>query len=613
MKDSILHQRNFLLHIQERPGYERPILVKEAANENPLPSSISQLHNEFVITTHLEGLTGVRPAYELERTESKPAVILEYIPGKTLAELLQSTSLEMEEKLQLALNLSIVLGRIHDREVMHKDISSHNILITDESWKSAQHGVLFIDFGLASMVRQENPARLTPGDFLHGTLAYISPEQSGRMNRQIDYRTDLYSLGVVFYELFTGRLPFESNDVLELIHAHIARQPLAPDQIDVSIPAPLSDIILKLLSKNAEDRYQTASGLQTDLEHCLEEWRTHQRVEPFRLAKEDFTGRLQIPQKLYGREAEIGQLQTVLERAISGSPEFLLVAGYSGVGKTALVNELQKDAIKHKAVFLEGKFDQLQQILPYSGWAQALTQLVNSWLSESETQLAGWRKNILEAVGDQGQLLIDIIPALEKVIGPQPEVPHLGGLESQNRFNYTFNRFISNLATEEHPLVIFLDDLQWIDPASLNLIQSLLTVQNNTNLLVIGAYRDNEVGPDHPLRVSQEKMHQEGKQLTILTLKDLTPAETDQMLSGSLHLDVADCTELSQALLDKTAGNPFFYRQQLYALESEGLLTFDRQQQRWVWAENLQQSLRTGENVVDLMIRKIHTLPAQTQ
>jgi tRNA A-37 threonylcarbamoyl transferase component Bud32 len=608
-----IHRRNFLMHIQERAGYDQPVLFKEPAHEQLTSSLLDQLHNEYTITTHLSNVCGVRPAYALEGTESRPVLLLEYIPGQSLAELIRSTSLDMAEKLHLAVNVATTLSCIHEQRVMHKDLSSGNILVATNDRPSSQDGVYIIDFGLASTLRQENPSRLAPDETLVGTLAYISPEQTGRMNRRVDYRTDLYSLGVVLYELFTGQLPFEGRDALEMIHAHIARQPQPPQRIDEGVPAPVSEVILKLLAKNAEDRYQTAYGLQADLKRCLEQWQSNGCIEPFVLAGDDFTGRLQIPQKLYGRRAEIEQLKTILDHAFTEQAQLLLVAGYAGVGKTSLVHEIQKDVIAKQGIFVEGKFDQLQRTLPYAAWAQALTQLVDNLLAESESSLANWREIILEALGDNGQILIDIIPVLERIIGPQPEVPQLGGIENQNRFNYIFNRFITSLTIPEHPLVVFLDDLQWIDPASLNLIEAILAVQETSCILVIGAYRSNEVDPAHPLAVSQKKMQAESNQVTVITLGNLSSEDTNHLLADTLQLSIPDCRDLDKVLAEKSGGNPFFYRQLLYALEADKLLKFDVEGRRWLWDDDLDQSIQARGNVVDLMIEKIRMLPDETQ
>jgi len=613
MNEPTLHRGNFLLHLKERPGHDGPVLLKEPAREPTHGSHARQLHNEYLITRQLADVAGVRPALAKEGTESRPVLILEYVQGHSLAELIRAASLDLAEKLRLVRNVARALGHVHDHQIMHKEVSSSNILVADGDAPGSQGGAYIIDFGLASTTGKESPSLLAADDALMGALAYVSPEQTGRMNRQVDSRTDLYSLGVTLYELFTGRVPFDSGDVLELIHDHIARQPSPPHRIVSGIPGPVSDIILRLLAKDADDRYQTARGLQADLERCLDQWLKTGRIEPFELGSDDFTGRLQIPQKLYGRQAEIGHLQTILNRAIAEQTQILLVAGYSGVGKTSLVREIQKDVIAKRGAFIEGKFDQLQQTLPYSAWAQALTQLVNIWLTQGETSIAGRRESILEAVGAQGQVLIDLIPALELIIGPQPDVPQLDGVENQYRINYFFKRFIACLATPEHPLVVFLDDLQWIDSASLTLIETLLTDRSGNSVLVIGAYRSNEVGESHPLAISQNRMRTETDRVAVLTLGDLSPDDTNLLLADSLRIGVNECGDLGRILVEKSAGNPFFFRQLLVALEADGLVEFNYEQRRWIWDDALDQSIQARGSVVDLMIARIRVLPADTR
>ena len=613
MTEKRIYRRNFILHLQERPDFSQAVLLKEPAHQRLTDAQVGQLHNEYAISRQLDDVAGVRPAYTLVGSESHPVLLLKYIQGENLAETARKQSLELPEKLRLAVEISAILGRIHDAGVMHRDISSSNIMVADNALPDGSDRVTIIDFGLATSLRQDELAQPIVPDVVAGTLAYISPEQTGRMNRAIDYRSDLYSLGVTLYELFTGQLPFQTGDGMEMIHAHIAIQPIPLHEHNDEIPEIVSEIILKLMAKNAEDRYQSARGLSADLDKCLDQLQRTGSIETFELGQDDFSGRLQISQKLYGREAEIKQLLDSYDRAAQGNPELLYIAGYSGVGKTALVHEMRREVLMRQGIFIEGKFDQLQRTLPYSAWEQAFTQLANNWLAESESKLEYWRETILEAVGENGQVLIDVIPALERIIGPQPEVPQLGGLENQNRFNYTFNRFISGLATPESPLVVFLDDLQWIDPASLGLIEALMAVQSKSSLLVLGAYRDNEVGADHPLAASQDRMTSDVNQVNTITLADLKPADVDQLLADSLRLPVAEFCDLSQILQEKTAGNPFFFRQQLYALESEELLFFDRSRRRWTWEADLQQSLQAGGNVVDLMVRKIQTLPTETQ
>jgi predicted ATPase/signal transduction histidine kinase/CheY-like chemotaxis protein len=613
MSEATVHRRRFLLHLQERPGYDAPVLLKESANERPPRSHCDQLHNEYDVTRQLADVAGVRPVHAKEGTASQPVLLLHYVEGQSLGELIRSASLDLAERLRLAVNVTAVLSRIHERQLMHKDMSSGNILVASGDAPGSEDGVYVIDFGTASALPEESASELSADDALVGTLAYISPEQTGRMNRHVDYRTDLYSLGVVLYELLTGQRPFDSGDPLELIHDHIARPPRPPHEIEPALPGPVSDVVLRLLAKNAEDRYQTARGLQADLERCLDQWRTHGRIEPFDLGREDFTGRLRIPQKLYGRQTEIERLEGILDRAFTAQAQLLLVAGYSGVGKTSLVHEIHKDVIAKRGTYIEGKFDQLQRTRPYSAWEQAFTQLVDNWLAQSETSLVRWRDTILEAVGDQGQVLIDIIPALEEVLGPQPDVPELGGVENQNRIHYLFNRFLGCVATPEHPLLVFLDDLQWIDPASLDFLEAFFAGQSDSRLLVIGAYRSNEVDAAHPLAVSRDRMQADIDRVSVIELGDLPAEDTHHLLADSLQMGVADCRDLGQVLVEKSAGNPFFFRQLLYALKAEGLLSFDRDRRRWMWDDTLRQNVQARGSVVELLIGKIRTLPDATQ
>jgi serine/threonine protein kinase len=463
MNSTHLHRRNFLLHLQDRPEYDGLVLLKEPAHEQLTRAQIAQLHNDDLITRQLAHVPGVRPVHAKEGTESHPVLILEYIQGQSLSEIIQGQSLDLLQKLQLAVEIAGILARIHDQGVMHRDICSSNIMVAEEPKQGEPGGVYIIDFGLSTTTRQEElttpvsvDAAGTAGATLGaGSLAYISPEQTGRMNRPVDYRTDLYSLGVTLYDLLANRLPFEVSDPLEMIHCHLAQSPVPLTEIDGGIPQPLSQIVHKLLAKSADDRYQSAQGLGADLAECLNQLQTSGSIGSFELGRDDFIERLVFSHNLYGRQSEIAQLVATFDRAAQGNPELLFVTGYSGVGKTSLVHEIRRDVLSKRGVFVEGKFDQIQRAVPYSAWEQAFTQLVNHWLAESETDLAGWRETVLEALGDKGQILIDIIPALEQIIGPQPEVPELGGIENQNRFNYYFNRFVTALATPEHPLVVF--------------------------------------------------------------------------------------------------------------------------------------------------------------
>jgi PAS domain S-box-containing protein len=613
MTSQTLYRRNFLLHLQERSDFDRPVLLKEPAHDQLSVSQIAQLHNEYAVSRQLAHLPGVRSVHAIEGSESHPILLMEYVEGNSLAGLIEEGSLDLSQKLQIGVQIATILERIHEEGVMHRDISSSNILVAKNGVADKTGGVTIIGFGLATTTRAEGLWRPIDVTDLAGSVAYISPEQTGRTNRPIDYRTDLYSLGVTLYELLAGRLPFVTDDPMEMIYSHLAHDPLPLFEIDDSIPQILSQIVLKLLAKDADDRYQSADGLSVDLTNCLKQLQDTGRIESFDIGAEDYTGRLAFSGKLYGRQAELAQLVAIYDRVAQGNIELLMVAGYSGVGKTSLVREMQQDVVSKGGAFVEGKFDQLRRTQPYSAWAQAFAQLVNNWLAESEANLADWRDNILAAVGTNGQVLIDVIPSLERIIGPQPEVPELGAIENQNRFNHTFKRLIRVLATVDHPLVVFLDDLQWIDLASLNLIEVLAVAQSTGSFLIIGAYRDNEVGAGHPLMICQNRIRDAIDWITVIKLGDLAAEDVGHLLADTLKTTVEDCRDLCQVLVDKTAGNPFYFRQLLHALESEQELRFDRRQRRWVWADTLQQSLQASGSVVDLMISKIQALPVETQ
>jgi predicted ATPase len=433
------------------------------------------------------------------------------------------------------------------------------------------------------------------------------------MNRPVDYRTDLYSLGVTLYELFTGQLPFQASDALEMIHSHIARLPTPPAEVNSDVPLPISDIILKLMAKNAEDRYQTAHALQADLRHCLDQYQAAGQIEPFELGRDDFSGRLQIPAKLYGREAEITQLLETFGRVTEGRAELLLVTGYAGVGKTSLVHEIQRPITEKRGYFIEGKFDQYQRSIPYSAWGQAFARLVDLWLTESQASIDARNAIILEAVGQNGQVLIDLFPNLEHIIGPQSAVPELGGVEAQNRFNYLFQRFMSAVARPDQSLVVFLDDLQWIDLASLKLFDILLSDPDSKHFLVIGAYRDNEVEASHPLMVEVSRLKEAGCPVDQLGLDNLNLEQVNSLVSDSLRMPADSCLPLARLIQAKTEGNAFFARQLLDSLAVDGLLTFDNNEHYWQWDITQMNEQAIAENVVELMVNKMRRLPAASQ
>ncbi|MCG8038099.1 MAG: AAA family ATPase [Candidatus Thiodiazotropha taylori] len=444
-------------------------------------------------------------------------------------------------------------------------------------------------------------------------LPYISPEQTGRMNRIVDYRTDFYSLGIILFEMLTGELPFKSEDPLELIHQHIAIEAKPPHTIRPEVPEQISTIVRKLIAKNAEDRYQTAYGARYDLEHCINELQKNGTIREFELAQKDFTDKLQVPQRLYGREEEIDALLETFERIVRGNKEALLVAGYSGVGKTALVHELQKPIVARRGSFIQGKFDQFQRDIPYYAWTQAFRSLVTFFLMETDDQLAEKKTQILNVVEPNGKVLTEIIPELELIIGQQPDIPKLGAIETRNRLENTFQQFIAAVASKEHPLVIFLDDMQWVDLPSLNLMKVLLESTELNYCLIIGAYRDNEVDAGHHLMVSIDELVKAGAEIKTISLQNITVDNVNALTADALLVQPSESSSVSNLIHSKTAGNPFFTHKLLHTLAEEKIITFDGTAHRWVWDEFGLQAIDIRDNVVELMVNKLRKLPKAVQ
>ncbi|HEY9641711.1 MAG TPA: AAA family ATPase, partial [Coleofasciculaceae cyanobacterium] len=505
-----------------------------------------------------------------------------------------------------------------------KDINPSNIVVNPETQQ-----LKIIDFGISTSLPRETLTLKHP-TVLEGTLAYMSPEQTGRMNRSLDYRTDFYSLGATLYHLLTHQLLFETDDPLEWVHYHIALEPIPPNLINPAIPPTVAAIVLKLLAKTAEERYQSAWGIQADLENCLTQLQQGQ-IAYFPLAQHDSSEKFHIPEKLYGRESEVATLLTAFQRIVEGSEtlevdgsknrsaatpatpvELVLVSGYSGIGKSALVQEIYKPITQQQGYFIAGKFDQYQRNIPYFAIAQAFQALIKQLLTESETQLSQWREKILAALGSNSGVITQVIPALERIVGNQPKVPALPPIEAQNRFNQVFQTFIHVFTQPNHPLVIFLDDLQWVDSASLKLIQLLATTAEG-HLLLIGAYRDNEVNAAHPLMQMVNDIRQAGRNVNVLSLSALSLADINQLIADTLHCQPSDCLTLAELVQQKTGGNPFFMNEFLKALYLERLLVFNEQVGIWQWSIEQIRQRGITDNVVDLMAEKIQKLSDRTQ
>ncbi len=581
-----------------------PILLV-AAEETSL-GCVERLEHEYALKAELDADWAARPV-ALTRYNDRLTLVLED-PGGAPLDLALDRPLGVSHFLRIAIPLAGALRQMHMRGLIHKDIKPANILVD-----AASGGVWLTGFGITSRLPREHQAPAPP-EVITGTLAYMAPEQTGRMNRSVDSRSDLYALGVTFYEMLTGTLPFTAADPMEWVHCHIARQPTPPNERVAGVPGPLSAIVTKLLAKTAEERYQTAAGVEADLRRCLAEWESHGCIDPFPLGAYDVSDRLLIPEKLYGREREIDTLLASYDRVVAnGTPELVLVSGYSGIGKSSVVNELHRALVPLRGLFASGKFDQYKRDIPYATLGQAFQGLVGSLLTRSEQELGRWRGALREALGPNGQLIVNLVPDLELVIGKQPQVADLPPQDAQNHFQMVFRRFLGVFARKEHPLALFLDDLQWLDAATLDLLEHLVTHSEVQHLLLVGAYRDNEVGPTHPLLRRLEAIRAADVRVHELALAPLELDDVGRLIADALHCEPERAQPLAMLVQDKTGGNPFFAIQFISALAEEGLLRFDHDATRWRWELDRVHGKGYTDNVVDLRVAKLTRLPVQTQ
>jgi PAS domain S-box-containing protein len=582
------------------------LLAVLSASEQPTSGLGDRMAHEYALKDELEGGSMVRPV-ALVREHGRTMLLLEDPGGGPLARLL-GQPMEMGRFLGLATGLSAALRQVHGRGLIHKDIKPGNVLVD-----SATGRVWLTGFGIAARLPRERQSP-EPPELVAGTLAYMAPEQTGRMNRSIDSRSDLYSLGVTLYEMLTGVLPFVASDPMELVHCHIARPPLPLEERLKDVPVPVSAIVSKLLAKTAEERYQTAAGLEHDLRRCLTAWETQHGIDAFPLGQQDTPGRLLIPEKLYGREREIETLLAAFDRVVTtGRPELVLVSGYSGIGKSAVVNELHKALVPPRGLFASGKFDQYKRDIPYATLAQAFQSLIRPLLGKSDAELAGWREALREALGPNGRLMIDVVPELKLLIGEQPPVHELPPQQAQGRLQLVFRRFVGVFARPEHPLTLFLDDLQWLDTATLDMLADLLTQSDVQQLLMVGAYRDNEVDASHPLMRKLDAVRKAGALVHEISLAPLAREDLGRLIADTLSCAPTSAAPLARLVHEKTAGNPFFAIQFISALAEEGLLRFDHDAARWCWELDRIHAKGHTDNVVDFMVGRLTRLPVQSQ
>jgi predicted ATPase/signal transduction histidine kinase len=600
--ENIIYRGNTVIYTDIFQG--KTVLCKALPDGNPPQREIDALVNEYTIVSLLER-EGIRRSIRKEEKDGLPVLILEYIEGCSLKHQLHTQELSTEEKLKTALRLAQILEGLHQQNLIHNDLTSENILL-----RRPDHSLFLIDFGSAfffDVPTQKGSKR----ELKSSSLPYMAPEQTGRVNRPVDHRSDLYSFGIILYELFTGNPPFQSEDPQKLVYSHIAKQPASPGSLNSAVPLVLSSIILKLLAKNPENRYQRASGVKADLDECLQQYDKNRVIVPFPIARYDHLGILRIPETLYGREKELKAMVEALPRVEEGGSELILISGYPGIGKTALVREFEKLLKGRRGILIQGKAEQYRENIPYIAIMRAFNGFVARILSKPEGEFAAWQQSIAEAVGDSGKVITDVIPGFESIIGKQKDILPLGGQEAQNRFNFIFQNLIRCIAEKECPFVLFIDDLQWIDRASINVVKMLSRDEKMAGLLLIGAYRDNEVTNTHPLKLALKEIEAEVT-LTTISLENLEKESISALLTDALNRSEG-IGELSELFYSRARGNPFFTCRLLLSLKEEGRIFYDSGAGKWTWDVESLKSVRVSDNVIDMLITNIGSLKEETQ
>ena len=599
-----LYESNRSLIYRADTQTDQNVVIKILNTKYPDPNEIKNFLYEYEITKHLFEVDGVIKVYQFIETSKIKAIVMEDINGISFNHYIKKNTIDIKQMLDFSIKIVKILQEIHKKKIIHKDIKPHNILLNPQT-----NSIRIIDFSSSTQLTKENISLSTISETLEGSINYISPEQTGRMNRFVDYRTDFYSLGVTFYEMFTGNLPFKSDDPIEVLHCHLAKNPLPLHKINNQIPPTISNIVLKLMAKNAEDRYQSEYGLIFDLNTALDKLNASDPCE-FLIGTKDIPTEFRIPEKIYGREEEKKLLIDIFQNVSRGNKEIVYISGSSGIGKSFLINELQKPITLQNGTFISGKFDQFKRDTPYSAIIQAFTELIKIILTESEDKIQRWKEKILDAVDTNGQILINIIPILESLIGKQPILPNITSDTLQNRFNVVFQNFIKVFFSKYYSIVLFIDDLQWADSASLNLLETTLTDQSIKHFLFIGSYRDNEGTNTHPFALMLKKLQKENIDYKEIKLKNLKMDHINQLLSESLYTSLENTLELAKIINQKTDGNPFFVMEFLKTLNEEKFLKFEND--NWEWNISKIKNAGITDNVVELMASKIKKLSKET-
>jgi predicted ATPase len=581
------------------------VLCKSPGGHVPGAIASQLLRREFELMRDLS-IPGIPPVRELQHLDGSWQLVLDDCGGIPLSFAIRQAP-GMELFLNIGIPLCALLSELHRRDIVLRCLHPGTVLINQSSGD-----VFLADLALASRSSAEPPCIL-PLHLLRTLLPYLSPEQTGRMNRAVDYRADFYSLGIVLYEALTGVLPFHSDDTLELIHAHIARIPPPPLERKPGIPEPASQVVMKLLEKTAEQRYQSAAGVREDLSRCRQEWRRDGSIAPFALGSRDISDRFLLPQKLYGRDPELTQLLHVFDRICEGSTAMMVVAGYPGIGKTSLIQELYRPIVRQKGYFIAGKFDQVVRNIPFGALIQAFRGLAQQLLTEPENRLAYWRSRLTTALGNSAAVLADVVPEITRILGDQPPAEPLPPVEAQNRFQLVFQNLVAALAQAHHPLVIFLDDLQWADAATLGLLKGILISPDIRHVFLIGAFRDNEVDVAHPLARALVSLESAGAQIHRMLLSPLNLDDLTALIRDTLKREKEAVTPLAGLVRRKTEGNPFFVQQFLKALCDDGLLRFEYAEGIWDFRIDEIVGAPMTDNVIELMTQKIQRLSSRSQ
>jgi predicted ATPase len=585
-----------------RLGDRAPVVLKFLRAEYPTPDQIARLRNEYEITQLIDHPFVAR-ALEFSQQNQRHYLVFDEYPGVPLHALPRADPPNLQSTLSLFLQILEGLGAIHQEGIVHKDLNPGNILVAPD-----RSSVKIIDFGIASRVGRETQDVVAP-NALEGTLGYIAPEQTGRINRPVDYRSDFYSLGAILFEVLMGTPVFEARDPLELVYDHIARRPQIPPDRRAQIPESLCAIVLKLLAKTPEERYQSTGGLSADLRRCLQELQHLGRISVFTPGENDASDRFQLPHRLYGRQRETEIILGSFDRTSAGEKRVVLVSGPSGIGKSALVQEVQKPIAATRGFFVAGKCEALNRNIPYAAFTQAFRDLIRQLESESAESLARWRQSILEAVGPNAQVIIDIVPELESIIGPQPAVPTLDPEESQIRFNATFRRFVRLFCRFGQPFVLFFDDVQWIDAAGLRLLRAILLDGLISNLLFVWSFRDDEVAGNQPMSRLVDEVKQVGVPVDQIKVSPLGKADVHQLISDGLRGRHQDLAALASIVCERCDGNPFFVNQYLDHLSREGVIRFVHGLGSWTWDPARLGEGRVTDGIADLMRAKILKAP----